>query len=114
MPAFEIEALPNKWQTLGREADILKAASRLRPALEHGRDMTTDTSTRLEDLVQQLCVEAGRLMEDTSVAAALAAPALPIEINARLARLRQAAEDIAALTAAAEVLNRRGGVVTES
>jgi hypothetical protein len=74
--------------------------------------MTTDRSAHLEDLIQQLCLEAGRLMEDSSVEAAHAAPALPIEINARLARLRQAAEDIAALAAAAEVLNRRGDVVS--
>lgn len=60
------------------------------------------------DIIQHLCHEAGRLMEDTSVELALRMPADRDDRRARLQRVRQAADDIAALSAAAEVLHRRG------
>ena len=60
------------------------------------------------DLIQHLYLEAGRLMEDTSVELASTLSTEPDDRLACLDRLRQAADDIAALASAAEVLNRRG------
>ncbi|ANY19610.1 hypothetical protein A6F68_01091 [Tsuneonella dongtanensis] len=59
-------------------------------------------------LIERLCLEAGRLMEDTSVDLALAMPGHPRDRRAYLQRLRQTADDMADLLAAAEVLHRRG------
>lgn len=58
-------------------------------------------------LVQLLCLEAGRIMEDDSVDVALTLPGAPSEVEARLAAIRHAGEDIATLAAAAQVLWRR-------
>ena len=59
------------------------------------------------DLVQQLCVRAGMLMEDFSVDAVSILPRLPGDRAAILAKLTSATRDMAALVAAAEVLERR-------
>lgn len=61
------------------------------------------------DIIEHLCLEAGRMMEDASLELALGAPSARDEQTARLERLNQVAGDIAALAAAAEVLHRRGG-----
>lgn len=58
-------------------------------------------------LVQHLCLEAGRLMENTSVYLAHALPADRDERAARLMRMQRAAADISSLMNAAEALNRR-------
>lgn len=69
--------------------------------------MPTDSISPI-DVIQHLCLEAGRLMEDTSVELALLMPAACDDRTARLECLGQATDDIAALSAAAEVLHRRG------
>ena len=61
-----------------------------------------------QDLVAALCLEAGRIMEDESVALALTLPTSSASIAQRLEAAREAGNDIAALIAAAQVLLRRG------
>lgn len=58
-------------------------------------------------LIQHLCLEAGRLMENASVQLAHALPAEPDERVAHLQSIREAAADIHAFMDAAEALNRR-------
>lgn len=59
------------------------------------------------DLIQQLCTCAGMIMEDASVEAiAIVSPEASVR-RERLGQLRQAASDIDAVIAAAEVLDRR-------
>lgn len=60
------------------------------------------------DLIAGLCLEAGRIMEDESPALALILPESAVSIAERVVRIRQAGEDIAALSAAAQVVLRRG------
>lgn len=60
-----------------------------------------------DQIIQQLCVTAGSIMEDASVAAVSQLAATADKRYAHLLALRQAGEDIAALLAAAEVLMRR-------
>lgn len=83
-----------------------KAASRLQRRREHGDLMPTDP-THARHLIQLLCLEAGRIMEDDSVDLALTLPVAQSEVEPRLAATRQAGEDIAALAAAAQVIRRR-------
>ena len=59
------------------------------------------------ELIARLCLEAGRIMEDTSVELALILPSDLDERTARLARLQIASPDIQALAAAAMTLHRR-------
>jgi hypothetical protein len=59
------------------------------------------------DLITQLCLEAGRIMEDTSVELALVLPKNRDDRADRLERVHRAAVDIAALAAAAQALHRR-------
>ena len=61
-----------------------------------------------QDLVAGLCLEAGGIMEDESVALALTLPTSATSIAKRLEAARTAGDDIAALIAAAQVLLRRG------
>lgn len=68
--------------------------------------MTMDFNA-YRDLIQHLCVEAGRIMEDESPELALNLPASQSAIATRLEAMSQAGSDIAALAAAAEVLLRR-------
>ena len=58
-------------------------------------------------LISQLCLEAGRIMEDTSTELATALPTDPAAINDRLQEFCDAALDTLALTAAAQALYRR-------
>ena len=61
----------------------------------------------LFELISQLCLEAGRIMEDTSIELAMALPSDPAATNNRLQGFCDAALDILALTAAAQALHRR-------
>lgn len=70
-------------------------------------DMVDGSQSDFAALVQRLCLEAGRIMEEESPALAMALPRLGDDIAARLACARQAGEDIAALMAAAEVFAKR-------
>lgn len=68
------------------------------------------SAERLEgvtELLSQLCLEAGRIMEDASPELALRLPTNSRAIQDRLHRARSAGDDIATLIAAAEVLHRR-------
>jgi len=56
------------------------------------------------DLIQELCLEAGRIMEDTSAELARVLPHSPREIALRVERFREAAETILALAMAAHAL----------
>lgn len=58
-------------------------------------------------LVQHLCLEAGRLMENTSVHLAHVLPADSDKRVVHLLRIQRAAADISSLMSAAESLNRR-------
>lgn len=58
-------------------------------------------------LAQLLCLQAGRLMENTSVHLAHALPADPDERIAHLQRIQETAADISSLMSAAQTLNRR-------
>jgi hypothetical protein len=72
-----------------------------------GAFMSTPPPSANLDLIAGLCLEAGRIMEDESVALALTLPTSTGSIAERLERTRQAGEDIVALAAAAQVLLRR-------
>jgi hypothetical protein len=69
--------------------------------------MPDDFRDDVEDLAQQLCVRAGMLMEDFSGDAVSLAPKRTGERAARIEALKLATSDMAALVAAAEVLERR-------
>ncbi len=60
------------------------------------------------DPISAICLEAGRIMEDESVALALTLPTSLRSLAECLATVHVAGEDIAALAAAAQVLLRRG------
>ena len=60
----------------------------------------------LTETLARLCVTAGTLMEDHSPEAVSALNDHPEERSRKLAELRRVGADIAALLAAAEVLNR--------
>lgn len=93
---------------LGRKADILQ---KLRVDFHRQTrmvgPMATEASPTIK-VIQHLCLEAGRLMEDYSAELALTLPPAADGRAARLEVVRQAAADMAALMAAAKVLNRRG------
>jgi hypothetical protein len=59
------------------------------------------------ELIAHLCLEAGRIMEDTSCELALVLPLDDSAIGARLKMARDAADDILALIAAAQAVYRR-------
>ena len=59
------------------------------------------------NLIAGLCLEAGSIMEDESAALALTLPNSEALIAERVAKIRQAGEDIAVLGAAAQVVLRR-------
>lgn len=61
----------------------------------------------LFELISQLCLEAGRIMEDTSTELATALLTDPAAIKDWLQGFCDAALDILALTAAAQALHRR-------
>ena len=69
--------------------------------------MPDNPGDEVANLVQQLCVRAGMLMEDFSVDAVSILPTVTADRAAMLARLMSATGDVAALVAAAEVLERR-------
>jgi hypothetical protein len=70
--------------------------------------MPARASAQVEtQLIAALCLAAGQIMEDASVTCAQVLPDQGSRRSARIRRLRQAGEDIAALLAAAEVLDRR-------
>jgi hypothetical protein len=58
------------------------------------------------ELIQLLCTEAGMIMEDASCDAVSTLPAAPDERGKHIAQLHQAGRDVAALLAAAEVVER--------
>lgn len=58
-------------------------------------------------VVQHLCLEAGRLMENASVQLAHTLPTDPDERAAHLEQMLKAAADVCSLMNAAEALNRR-------
>jgi len=64
-------------------------------------------SPDLRELIAHLCLEAGRIMEDTSCELALALPTDASAVDTRLGMVRVAADDIQFLIAAAQVLQRR-------
>lgn len=68
--------------------------------------MATDPAFSTNDLIQHLCLEAGRFMEDASVELAVSLPASPEERSPSLDRLQRVAADISALAAAAQALHR--------
>jgi hypothetical protein len=68
-------------------------------------DATLDEHTR--ELIQGLCLEAGRIMEDTSAELALILPESAELVVQRVARLLRAAEVILALANAAAALADR-------
>ncbi|QUM74614.1 hypothetical protein [Sphingopyxis granuli] len=92
---------------MGAKQSPRQAAYRLPSPRAHGHAIATDTSPT-PNVIPHLCLEACRLMEDFSPELALSLPDAADDRAARLERVRQAAADIAALTIAAEVLNRRG------
>jgi hypothetical protein len=69
--------------------------------------MTDLPDPRLLKLIQMLCLEAGRLMEDRSPEFALVLPKEPSELAARLEYLREVSEELVTLSAAAQALYRR-------
>lgn len=69
--------------------------------------MTHGVGAEQADLIAQLCLKAGRIMEDQSPNLALVLPETTEGIALRIAAVRRAGEDIAALAAAAEVIARR-------
>ena len=69
--------------------------------------MPADPDFSARDLIIHLCLEAGRIMEDTSVELALTLPEEQQQRADRLERLHQAGTDIAALAATAQALHRR-------
>lgn len=70
-------------------------------------DMTDDLDSKCTALVQRLCLEAGRIIEDESPGDRASQVRRPNAVTLTCAR--QAGEDIAALIAAAEVVARRAG-----
>lgn len=69
--------------------------------------MPIEPDISAQGLVFHLCLEAGRIMEDTSVELALTLPEGQVERIDRLDRLHRAGSDIVSLTAAAQALHRR-------
>ena len=67
-----------------------------------------DPNPDIHRLISDLILEAGRIMEDDSPALALTLQESVVSIAERVAMIRQAGEDIAALAAAAQVVLRRG------
>ena len=65
----------------------------------------SDTDLNVE-LIQQLCLEAGRIMEETSADMALVLPSGREGVSARIAQLQRAAREIDALATAARALVR--------
>ena len=61
----------------------------------------------VRELIAHLCLEAGRIMEDISFELALALPADDGAVSTQLRTVHEAAGDIQALIAAAQVLQRR-------
>ncbi len=66
-----------------------------------------DRFPKLHNMITQLRLEAGRIMENTCDELASRLPADRIVLAGQLNEHRQAAEDIQALLAAAHVLHRR-------
>lgn len=67
----------------------------------------SDPALGNSDLISRICLEAGRIMEDTSAELALSLPTSTMGVERRLETLRQASLDIAAYSAAADALHRR-------
>ena len=67
----------------------------------------SDPPDAARELINFLCLEVGRIMEDASPELALRMPTDGKDIAGRLNRGRLAGEDIAQLIAAADVLRRR-------
>lgn len=59
-----------------------------------------------------MCLEAGRIMENESPALAMTLPSTLAELEARLATMRRAGEDILMLAIAAEAVLRRSVTVS--
>lgn len=66
-----------------------------------------DPALSYHELISRICLEAGRIMEDTSGELALSLPTGTVAVERRLDTLRQASADIAAYSAVADALNRR-------
>ena len=66
-----------------------------------------DDEATADRIIEQLCLTAGQLMEDSSVAAAMRMPTLPHARRSRIQQLHAAGRDIYLLVAAAEVMFSR-------
>lgn len=85
-------------------------AYRLPQVLPHGAVMPGEPPPDHSlDLIQDLFLEAGRIMEDTSADLALTLPPDLTEITARVDQLHQAATAILALAEAVHALVRQAG-----
>lgn len=80
---------------------------RLRGRTEHGATMSSNTNTvNTRDLIEGLCLEAGRIMEELSADLAIPLPDQPSVVDTRLEQLLRAATTIMALAQAAQTLAR--------
>jgi len=59
------------------------------------------------ELIERLCLEAGRITENVSPYLAMAIPEGEVELVTHLDRLAQAADDLTAISRAAKALQRR-------
>ena len=66
-----------------------------------------DPNLDIQQLISELVLEAGRIMEDESPHLAMRLPLEPSLILERLTRVREAGHDVARLMVAAQVLQRR-------
>lgn len=70
--------------------------------------MTHDASQPVPHaIITSLCLEAGRIMEDTSETLSWTLPKDPGALSTRLWQMHNASQDIQSLIAAAQVLQRR-------
>jgi len=106
MSAFRRSAAPLTAK-IGAQADMRKLDIDFRGAAGMVVGMAHDLATDVAYLIGQLCLEAGRIMEDDSIEQALILPLDATDRAQRLDRLHQSGRDIAALAAAAQVLHRR-------
>lgn len=80
---------------------------RLRGRTEHGATMFSNADTaHTRDLIEGLCLEAGRIMEELSADMAIPLPDQPSVVDTRLEQLLRAATTIMALAQAAQTLAR--------
>lgn len=86
-------------------AEKLRLDFRKRRTTVSGMPPPLDQATA--DLIMQMCLEAGCIMENESTELAMVLPSSMSEIADRIARVREAGADILALAVSAEVILRR-------